>query len=455
MSNFKNEIIVTVYIISYNYGKFLEQAIESVLNQTFSRWELLIFNNGSNDETSEVMNLYKNDSRISLYHLKKTNLPTVANLAIKKSKGKYIIRLDADDFFDEHILLLLTTYLERSSDTALAVPDFYLIDENGNIISHEKSLKLQEKNRKTDTPPNGACTLIRLSVLKEIGGYREDLGAQDGFDLWSKIRNKYRTANVNLPLFFYRRHGQNLTNSPFRILHAKRQIKKDAVFSNLNSYRPILAVIPCRDKYDFTPKMWNEKINGKTLLEKKIDVCLKSNIFDKIIIASDSEDVIPTINKFKSERLFFFKRQSSETIRSKSLVDTLLSISKKFDSNFLGITVICYVPSPFVMRETIEDSVYSLIYNDSDSSIGVEKINQKAYVQTHYGLKEITSNTTFNSYHDSVYIEANIAIASKNKNFLLGSLSGPSPTNFVVDSNEVFFIDSVKKLKIANIIDEN
>ena len=61
-------------------------------------------------------------------------------------------------------------------------------------------------NHIADKPPNGAGTLMRMSILKDLGGYREDLGAQDGLDIWTRIENKFAVKNVNLPLFYYRRH---------------------------------------------------------------------------------------------------------------------------------------------------------------------------------------------------------------------------------------------------------
>ena len=156
-------------------------------------------------------------------------LPAVCNLALREARGEYLIRLDGDDVLDENALLILASYLDREPDLAIVFPDYYLMDEGGEILAHERRHKLSETNHKMEPPPNGACTLIRKSVLESIGGYREDLGAQDGLDLWSKIRDTHRAANVNLPLFYYRRHGHNLTNSTYRILAARRQIKKDAI----------------------------------------------------------------------------------------------------------------------------------------------------------------------------------------------------------------------------------
>ena len=444
---------VSVYVVSHNYGRFLEQAIESVLRQKYPYWELILINDGSTDNTAQIMNLYLGDPRVRIIDTPGLGLPSVANIAIREAQGKYIIRLDGDDIFDENILVVLSNYLDLDKEAALVFPDYYLIDEGGEIIAHERRQKVTEQSHLTDMPPNGACTLIRRSVFKTVGYYREDLGAQDGFDLWAKIRKEHKVLNVNLPLFFYRRHSQNLTNKSNRILAARRQIKKDAIAPQLQNYRPIMAVIPCRKNYDFCEHLWSAKLNGRNLLHRKIAMCLKSDLFDKVIVASDTEEVCETMNEFKDSRLEFFKRESIETIRSRSIVGTLSNVAKKYDPHANGLTVLCYLPSAFVRIESLEEAVHTLVFNDADSSIGVEEIKEPIFRRTPFGLKAINSLETFRTDHDYVYREANIAIATKNKNFESGSITGPSPINFVVTPEESFFIDSEKALKIAHIVD--
>jgi glycosyltransferase involved in cell wall biosynthesis len=187
----------TVYIVSYNYGKFLMDSIESVLRQSVDDWELLIIDDNSIDNTRNVMNLYKGDARIRLYSTTGIGLPAVCNFALKKARGRYIIRLDGDDIFEENILLVLGGYLDQHPNAALVFPDCYLMDENGEVFAQEKRHKIYEHNHVLDMPPNGACTLVRRKVFDELGCYREDLGVQDGFDLWSRISSRYKAGKAD------------------------------------------------------------------------------------------------------------------------------------------------------------------------------------------------------------------------------------------------------------------
>lgn len=444
---------VSVYVVSRDYGRFLAEAIESVLRQHHDDWELLLIDDGSSDNTAEVMRLYSGDPRVRVFSTAGIGLPAVCNLALDQARGKYLIRLDGDDVLDENALLVLTSYLEREPDVALVFPDYYLMDEGGEILAHERRHKLAETNHKMQPPPNGACTMIRKSVLASVGGYREDLGAQDGFDLWAKIRDTHRAANVNLPLFYYRRHGHNLTNSTYRILAARRQIKKDAIGPELQRFRPLMAVIPCRRNYDFRPDLWSVELNGKSLLQRKLELCLSSSLFDRVVVTSDTEAVLPTIESFADKRLAFFKRETAETLRSRSIVGTLSRVAQAFDPESNGVTVLCYLPSPFVTLGSLEEAVCTLVFNEADSSVGVEEIKEPVFCRTPFGLKAVNSVNGFRTDFDFVYREANIALATRNKNLRSGSLVGPCPINFVVAHEESFFIDSEKKLQIAHILD--
>lgn len=444
---------VSVYVVSHNYGRFLGEAIESVLRQHYENWELLVIDDGSTDHTPDVVQLYVGDPRVRAYRTEGIGLPSVCNLALRESRGEYIMRLDGDDVLDENAVFVLLSYLERHPDLALVFPDYYLIDEGGEIFAHERRQKIAEASHTLDMPPNGACMLIRKSVLQSVGGYREDLSAQDGFDLWSKIRNSHKTMNVNLPLFYYRRHGSNLTNGSYRILAARRQIKRDAIASDLERFRPLLAVIPCRRNYDFRSDLWSVELNGKSLLTRKLEMCVRSPLFDRIIVASDTDAVLPALRRFDDARVEFFMRDTSETLRSRSMVGTLDRVVRRFDPEYRGLTVLCYVASPFVTLGSLEEAVCTLVFNDADSSVGVEEIKEPVFCRTPFGLKAVNSVNGFRTDFDFAYREANIAIATRNRNFRSGSLGGASPINFVVAQEESFFIDSEKKLRIAHILD--
>ncbi|MCK5541083.1 MAG: glycosyltransferase family 2 protein [Desulfobacterales bacterium] len=443
---------ITVYVVSHNHEKFLSDAIESVLRQSVEGWELFIIDDGSEDKSREIINLYKGDDRVQIFSTEGIGLPAVCNLALDRANGEYIVRLDGDDLFDENILLVLSNYLDNNVETALVFPDYFLIDEFNEIFAHERRNKIFDSNYVIDIPPNGACTMIRTKVLKEAGGYREDLGAQDGFDMWSKISKKHATGNVNLPLFYYRRHSDNLTNKIHFILNAKRRIKKDSILKVLDKNRPFTAVIPCRKNYDFCEDVWKQKIGGKSILEFGIDECIASDVFDRIVVACDNPDVDSILSKYNDKRLSLHIRNSKDTIRSRKIVPALNKIVREQDPDYNGITVIRYIQSPFVSKESLEEALFTLIMNDADSSTGVEQINHAMYKKHPHGLIRLNDDNDFKTDFDSMYKEANVALAVKNSNFKNGSLTGTRIAHFEIDKKESFVIFSDEDLEVARIL---
>ncbi len=127
---------VTVYILSHNYAQYLPQAVESVLNQLYTDWELLLIDDGSDDDSARIMERYAqaDPERIRVFsHHPARGLTACANLALGEARGDYIIRLDADDYFDESALLVLATYLDRHPEVGLVYPNYYYVNAAGDV----------------------------------------------------------------------------------------------------------------------------------------------------------------------------------------------------------------------------------------------------------------------------------------------------------------------------------
>ena len=110
------EALVTIYIPCRNYGKFLSQSIDSVLSQLYTNWELFIIDEGSTDQSVEIANKYLNQypDKIKLIKNEKpVGLQKIANNILGISNGKFMVRLDADDWFEESAILLMFLNLKK------------------------------------------------------------------------------------------------------------------------------------------------------------------------------------------------------------------------------------------------------------------------------------------------------------------------------------------------------
>ena len=182
----KDRSKVTVYIVNHNYGRYVEKAIQSVLTQTYQNIEILIFDDGSTDESISVIEAYATNPKITCVFQENRGLLATNNIAISRSTGDYIIRLDADDYFEEHALELLAGYLDRHPEKAMVFPDYFLVDKTGGVVDVVRRHNFDQVTQ-LDQPAHGACTMTRRSALVTLNGYDEAFRCQDGWDIWLRL----------------------------------------------------------------------------------------------------------------------------------------------------------------------------------------------------------------------------------------------------------------------------
>lgn len=209
----KMEPKITVVMPVYNGEKYIREAIDSILNQTFSNFELLIIDDGSTDNSVKIIKTYK-DKRINLIHnFKNMGLVFTRNRGLLESKTEYIALLDCDDIAHHARLEKQHSWLEKNTDFGLIGSWVELIDLNGKStkITWKEALKPEEipcfllfKNCFTQS-----AIMIRKSALpKEY--YRNFAPAED-FDLWVRIAQKWKTWNLPEILTKYRKHQDGIS----------------------------------------------------------------------------------------------------------------------------------------------------------------------------------------------------------------------------------------------------
>jgi glycosyltransferase involved in cell wall biosynthesis len=213
-----NSPAVSVILPAYNCERYIGRAIQSVLDQTFSDFELIIINDGSTDKT-EFAVLSFSDHRI-VYQKNETNQGLVYSLnrAIDLAGGKYIARMDADDICRPERLAKQVAFLDNHNEITLVATTI-------DFINNEEKLTGQwELDRKTISPeqirskmPSENCiahptVMLRSSVLKEFK-YKTSQKNIEDYDLWLRLLNRgHQLAKVDEPLLLYRVHGDSVTS---------------------------------------------------------------------------------------------------------------------------------------------------------------------------------------------------------------------------------------------------
>lgn len=391
-------MLVTIYITNYNYQLFIRQSIESVLAQTFKDFELLIIDDGSTDRSKTIIEEYRGNDKVTIIYQKNKGLNITNNVAMRASKGKYLMRLDADDFLEPIAVEKMVDVLEKDEELGLVFPDYYYVDINGLITGEEKRHNFQKEVSLYDQPAHGACTMIRLEFLKQLGGYNESFTCQDGYDLWIKFVTHHKVANINEPLFSYRRHNNNLTGNENRILSTRQKIKDAFVRQH---YKPpsTLAIIPVRNISINKNSLPFFNYENTTILKNKIDVCLNAKRVNNVVITSSDNEVISYCREEYSDidRVFVLKRPTEYENPNQSLAKTidfcLDFCSKKGVNSDLLLTI--SIEFPFLKSETIDETIDTQILFKSDSVITVRPDNSTFYKHIGSGMFPILDQDKF------------------------------------------------------------
>jgi len=199
--------IISVVMSVYNGEKYLREAIDSILNQTFTNFEFIIVNDGSTDKSLEIIKSYA-DSRIVIIDQENTGLAKALNNGINIAKGKYIARMDADDISELNRLEVQFDYLEKNEDIGILGTWIELIDEKDNVIGNKKEPVNPEDIHNiilTYGCFNHGTVMFRKSLFRKAGGYSNvfpENSPTEDFALWNRMLRI--TSGANIPHYLYK-----------------------------------------------------------------------------------------------------------------------------------------------------------------------------------------------------------------------------------------------------------
>ncbi len=288
--------LVTIYIPCHNYGKYLSMAIDSVIRQLYTHWELFVVDEGSMDDTVAVAEAKRRllPTKIFLHcNQKSIGLQKVANYVLAQSHGKYIMRLDADDWLDESALLIMVAKLEQNPQVGIVFGNYYYTNLKGEVLGIERRHRFDSVANVAYQPPHGACTMVDVRSLKSVGGYSEDIKAQDGWELWYKLLRRVEVAQLDMPVFYYRQHGESLSRNKERLLHARSKIIKRISQGLSGGYQiSCLAVVGVRESYPSVSDVPYKKVGDKSILALAIEAATNSVAVTDVVVSSSSERVL-------------------------------------------------------------------------------------------------------------------------------------------------------------------
>lgn len=220
---------VDVIIPAFNAAKYLPFALESVASQTFTDWQILLVDDGSTDNTAEVVAPFLDRFGTKITYIKQTNhgLPAARNAAIRASTSEFLALLDADDVWLPCRVAESVKAMEARPRAGLAYGLVELIDTEGRPIYTFKGNRKHAEGRiapfiymrKIELP----CPSVtfRRSAVEEVGMFDEEMRATEDRDLWLRIALKYEVAFVPKVIAHYRISPNSMSADPQRMLRAQ------------------------------------------------------------------------------------------------------------------------------------------------------------------------------------------------------------------------------------------
>ncbi len=208
--------IVSVIIPAYNCERTIFDTVKSVLDQTFSDFELIIVNDGSTDSTLDVISRIE-DPRIIILSHQNSGANFTRNRGLEYATGKYIAFLDSDDIWKVNKLELQVKALEDNPDVSLAYSWVDRIDQTGKLIRRGSRLNVSGNVYAylllSDFLENGSNPLIRKDALDTVGNFDESLRAAQDWDIYLRLSHHHQFIAVPTPQILYRESNNSLSSN--------------------------------------------------------------------------------------------------------------------------------------------------------------------------------------------------------------------------------------------------
>lgn len=204
---------VSIVLPTYNGERYIRASIESILNQTYKDWELIIVNDASIDSTIDIVNEYvQRDSRIRVI-TNSTNkkLPESLNIGFESTSGEYLTWTSDDNMYKPKAIEFMVNHLDNHSDVDMVSCIFDFIDEDGKFV---KEVDYPENRITVDLIYGcnvGACFMYRKKLADKVGKYDKDMFCAEDYDYWCRIAVSGRIDYVNNNLYKYRNNSKSLT----------------------------------------------------------------------------------------------------------------------------------------------------------------------------------------------------------------------------------------------------
>ena len=372
-------MIATIVITNFNYEKYLGRCIRSCLNQSIAEpYEVILVDDNSKDGSLKIANDFKNFKNFKVIANKKNiGVAASANMAFKKAKGKYIVRIDSDDFVSKYFLFFLYFYMKENPQKLGVACDYRFIDDN------EKTIKRISASQK----PIACGILYNKLKLSKYGYYNKIFRHREEEELRARMGNNYKIGYLEIPLYRYRMHSSNKTKSndyKFSYKDKILDIYQNKIFTRTKKFskkRNIVAIIPARSG---SKRLKNKNIYNfrkMPMIAWTIKAALNSKFINKVYVSSDSKKILDIAKKYKAKTILRPKNLSDDkTPKILAIRHAVKQLSK--DNKKIHIVASLQANSPNITALDIDTCISDMINKNKSEVMSINRnLNQNGAIR--------------------------------------------------------------------------
>jgi CMP-N-acetylneuraminic acid synthetase len=306
--------------LTSKYARFTDQALQSIRDQT--------------ERTTAVS-----------VQADRWNVARATNAGVRQCYSEYVMRLDCDDFLHPMAVAVMRSYLDTHPHTAAVYSDYWEVGEVG------------ERVQVVDQPssPHPGCMMIRRDAYWAIDGFNEDLHRQEGTDFYLRLCKQHKVDHLTIPLWYYRRHGEQMSNAHNEVVKARHEVKA----LHAENAEKILAVIPARGGSKGIPRKNLVELNGLPLVVHAIRMA-KSSKHDMLVAVSTEDSEIERVAE--SEGVTVIHRKPEDAADDVSLITVAQHAMFDMDPDFRANIVVTIQPTaPWTPVEALDNALDRLL----------------------------------------------------------------------------------------------
>ena len=256
---------VSIVLPTYNGAKYIRQSIDSCLSQTYTNIELIVVDDGSTDQTPEIVKSCRDQRVRYIRNEKNMRLPRSLNIGFAAAAGEYLTWTSDDNYYDPQAIAVMAEYLDKNRYDFVYC-NYYLVkgDDTANLIN----IKLPRTPSFRHINPIRACFLYTRKVMERTGSYDPQMELVEDYDYWIRVSRNFTMHHLDQPLYYYRDQPASLYNTrtwEVRVVVLLLRIKYDIADEKECNYHLRRMFVLKNGKFLF----WN-KIYAKIFLSKKV-----------------------------------------------------------------------------------------------------------------------------------------------------------------------------------------